>query len=58
MTVNGHIHEARFWYDGKYLNNAKEDAAEMALNWLDGRSGYQMPWCAPAAEPADVRGSG
>ncbi|KAJ5329099.1 hypothetical protein N7452_009489 [Penicillium brevicompactum] len=22
---------ARYWYDGQYLNNAKEDAAEVAL---------------------------
>ena len=24
---------ARFWYDGQYVNNAKEDAAEVALKW-------------------------
>ncbi|KAH8743663.1 hypothetical protein F5883DRAFT_230745 [Diaporthe sp. PMI_573] len=32
VTVNGAIHQARFWYDGKNLNNAKEDAAEVALS--------------------------
>ncbi|KAH6842807.1 hypothetical protein B0I37DRAFT_417961 [Chaetomium sp. MPI-CAGE-AT-0009] len=34
VTVSGTPHSARFWYDGKNLNNAKEDAAEVALNWL------------------------
>lgn len=34
MTVNGAIHQARFWYDGKNLNNAKEDAAEVALSFI------------------------
>jgi hypothetical protein len=34
VTVFGGTHSARFWYDGKNLNNAKEDAAEVALLWL------------------------
>ncbi|KAK2036759.1 hypothetical protein LZ31DRAFT_482840, partial [Colletotrichum somersetense] len=34
VTVHGRTLSARFWYDGKNLNNAKEDAAEMALNYL------------------------
>ncbi|CRK22193.1 hypothetical protein HYQ45_011948 [Verticillium longisporum] len=34
VTVHGRTHSARFWYDGKNLNNAKEDAAELALNYL------------------------
>jgi hypothetical protein len=36
VTVHGSVHNARFWYDGKNLNNAKEDAAEVAYNWLSG----------------------
>jgi hypothetical protein len=36
VTVHGSVHSARFWYDGKNLNNAKEDAAEVAVNWLNG----------------------
>lgn len=36
VTVYGQNIAARFWYDGKNLNNAKEDAAEMALNYLTG----------------------
>ena len=32
--VNGHICQARFWYDGQYVHNAKEDAAEQALLYL------------------------
>ncbi|KAK4109749.1 hypothetical protein N656DRAFT_715352 [Canariomyces notabilis] len=34
VTVYGVQHRARFWYDGKNLNNAKEDAAEVAVKWL------------------------
>lgn len=35
VTIRGSqtIH-ARFWYDGQYVNNAKEDAAEVALQTL------------------------
>lgn len=31
MNVNGHTVPARYWYDGQYVNNAREDAAERAL---------------------------
>ncbi|QPG94452.1 hypothetical protein C2857_006097 [Epichloe festucae Fl1] len=34
VTVHGQTLAARFWYDGKNLNNAREDAAERAVNWL------------------------
>ncbi|GAB1315983.1 DRBM domain-containing protein [Madurella fahalii] len=34
VTVLGQPHRARFWYDGKNLQNAKDDAAEVAYNWL------------------------
>ncbi|KAG7286575.1 hypothetical protein NEMBOFW57_008886 [Staphylotrichum longicolle] len=34
VTVYGSVHAARFWYDGKNVHNAKEDAAEVALQWL------------------------
>jgi hypothetical protein len=30
--------QARFWYDGQYVNNAREDAAEVALRVLTGSS--------------------
>jgi hypothetical protein len=29
--VAGITYRAQFWYDGQYVNNAKEDAAEKAL---------------------------
>ena len=29
---------ARYWYDGNYVHNAKEDAAEMAYNYVRGCS--------------------
>ncbi|KAK0743778.1 hypothetical protein B0T18DRAFT_392494 [Schizothecium vesticola] len=38
VTVGGKTHSARFWYDGKNLNNAKEDAAEVALTYINGGS--------------------
>ncbi|KAK0628859.1 hypothetical protein B0T17DRAFT_168657 [Bombardia bombarda] len=38
VTVHGTVYRARFWYDGKNLNNAKEDAAEVALSQISGSS--------------------
>jgi hypothetical protein len=36
VTVQGHnTIAARYWYDGQYINNAKEDAAEVALKTLN-----------------------
>ncbi|KAL9586400.1 MAG: hypothetical protein Q9212_000914, partial [Teloschistes hypoglaucus] len=35
VTISGHhVIQARYWYDGQYVNNAKEDAAEVALQQL------------------------
>ncbi|KND90578.1 hypothetical protein TOPH_04804 [Tolypocladium ophioglossoides CBS 100239] len=34
VIVHGKTVAARYWYDGKNLNNAREDAAECAINWL------------------------
>ncbi|ETS78270.1 hypothetical protein PFICI_10332 [Pestalotiopsis fici W106-1] len=39
VKVCGTPVKAKFWYDGRNLNNAKEDAAEAALLWLTS-SGY------------------
>lgn len=36
VTVQGQNISARYWYDGQYVNNAKEDAAEVALKHLTG----------------------
>ncbi|CAJ2505170.1 Uu.00g125640.m01.CDS01 [Anthostomella pinea] len=44
VTVYGKCIDARFWYDGKNLNNAKEDAAEVALNWLASNSNLSSGW--------------
>ncbi|KAF1913278.1 hypothetical protein BDU57DRAFT_456893, partial [Ampelomyces quisqualis] len=35
-TINGVHYPARFWYDGDYLAQAKEDSAEIALRNLTG----------------------
>jgi len=44
VQVNGQSHAARFWYDGKHLNNAKEDAAEVAYNlWVSTSSNPSSP---------------
>ncbi|KAH8745467.1 hypothetical protein F5883DRAFT_587044 [Diaporthe sp. PMI_573] len=43
VTVNGAIHQARFWYDGKNLNNAKEDAAEVALRFVSMAASLSAP---------------
>jgi len=46
VTIDGTTLEARFWYDGKNLNNAKEDAAECAINWLTSSNSVSpsQPW--------------
>ncbi|KAF1838262.1 hypothetical protein BDW02DRAFT_489492 [Decorospora gaudefroyi] len=36
VSVNGTSFQARFWYDGTYINQAKEDAAEVALRTITG----------------------
>ncbi|KAF2035239.1 hypothetical protein EK21DRAFT_107363 [Setomelanomma holmii] len=35
-TINGVHYPARFWYDGDYVAQAKEDSAEIALRTLTG----------------------
>ncbi|RYP49298.1 hypothetical protein DL768_004981 [Monosporascus sp. mg162] len=44
VTVNGRQIQARYWYDGKNLNNAREDAAEAALIWLVNDSNLAQNW--------------
>lgn len=36
VTVEGQQMPARFWYDGQNVNNAREDAAEVAYKLLMG----------------------
>ncbi|KAG9235865.1 hypothetical protein BJ875DRAFT_373260 [Amylocarpus encephaloides] len=38
VTVQGRSIRARFWYDGQFVNNAKEDAAEVALKQIEASS--------------------
>jgi hypothetical protein len=35
VTISGQNVAARYWYDGQFINNAKEDAAEVALMRLN-----------------------
>lgn len=34
VTIGSQTIHARFWYDGQYVNNAREDAAERALQFF------------------------
>ncbi|KAK4164557.1 hypothetical protein QBC43DRAFT_288806 [Cladorrhinum sp. PSN259] len=43
VTIYDRVYNARFWYDGKNLNNAKEDAAEVALGSIMGTSSPSSP---------------
>ncbi|KAF2637451.1 hypothetical protein P280DRAFT_492335 [Massarina eburnea CBS 473.64] len=36
VAINGSQYAARFWYDGAYMVQAREDAAEMALRHITG----------------------
>ncbi|KAL1962621.1 hypothetical protein VTN77DRAFT_9335 [Rasamsonia byssochlamydoides] len=42
VTVGGRNIAARYWYDGQYLNNAREDAAEVALMQLNAHDPGQL----------------
>ncbi|KAL6231182.1 hypothetical protein BDW75DRAFT_50572 [Aspergillus navahoensis] len=35
VIVNGKTYAARYWFDGDFVQNAMEDAAEVALKSLD-----------------------
>lgn len=43
VAVNGVPYSARFWYDGKYVEQAKQDAAEVAFTAITGRQTSQSP---------------
>ncbi|KAJ6104306.1 hypothetical protein N7523_010626 [Penicillium sp. IBT 18751x] len=50
VIVQGQSFSARYWYDGQYINNAKEDAAEVALGALSHRPSSSATW--PGIIPA------
>ncbi|CAG7919072.1 unnamed protein product [Penicillium olsonii] len=63
VTVQGQNIAARYWYDGQYINNAKEDAAEVALKTLNQqpRSSTVFPGQLYTQQPATAgygRGAG
>lgn len=43
VTVRDKNLAARYWYDGQFLNNAKEDAAEVACTQIRNPSITQQP---------------
>lgn len=59
LSVAGHSFAARYWYDGQYIYNAREDAAEVALKSLDfhmpltQQHGYYQPITTPASDKKD-----
>lgn len=50
MNVQGQHIQARFWYDGQYVNNAKEDAAQMALQRFGQIPANGVPPSSPAQQ--------
>ncbi|EYE91436.1 uncharacterized protein EURHEDRAFT_381109 [Aspergillus ruber CBS 135680] len=48
VKIQGQTFAARYWYDGPYLNNAREDAAEVVIKMLDP---VQHKNCAKASGP-------
>ncbi|KAE8371955.1 hypothetical protein BDV26DRAFT_298325 [Aspergillus bertholletiae] len=60
--VQGMPYPAQFWYDGNFINNAKEDAAEKALNVLSPQTArntsYQGQIFPQASSPAYSRPAG
>lgn len=48
VKIQGRTFAARYWYDGPYLNNAREDAAEVVIKMLDP---VQHKNCAKASPP-------
>ncbi len=56
VTVQGQNIAARYWYDGQFINNAKEDAAEVALRHL--RSPALTQHQAYSPSPSSFQGQG
>lgn len=62
LSVAGETFAARYWYDGQYVQNAKEDAAELALQSLNLRKlvnrkpGYGQSATIPASDNNDSGG--
>ncbi|CAN8097659.1 unnamed protein product [Discula destructiva] len=52
VVISGQTVAARYWYDGKNVNNAREDAAEMALGWIQ-----QATAAAASSSPSSSRNS-
>ncbi|KAF2671543.1 hypothetical protein BT63DRAFT_453939 [Microthyrium microscopicum] len=42
VEVNGAPYLARYWYDGNFITNAKEDAAQVALERLETPEQHQQ----------------
>ncbi|KAF2455132.1 hypothetical protein BDY21DRAFT_79644 [Lineolata rhizophorae] len=51
IEVEGRRIPARYWYDGNFIHNAREDAAEMALQYLNQLQQHQQQQ-SPQQNPA------
>ena len=49
VQIQGQMFPARFWYDGQYVNSAREDAAQVALQRMG-----QLPGPAGSTPNANV----
>lgn len=47
VTIQGQTFTARYFYDGQYIDNAKEDAAEVALTVLNSQASPTSPSSLP-----------
>jgi hypothetical protein len=63
LSVAGNTFAARYWYDGQYVHNAKEDAAELALRSLNlhmqinRQPDYGQSITTPTSDKKDSEGS-
>jgi len=51
VEVEGRLVPARFWYDGQYVHNAREDAAEVALQRLSNGTLHASPTTQQSPQP-------
>lgn len=57
-NVAGFEVQARFWYDGQYVNNAREDAAQVALQKLNVLPSPPTPFAATQRQPPHQQNHG
>ncbi|KAK3697965.1 hypothetical protein LTR37_017189 [Vermiconidia calcicola] len=56
VNIQGQSISARFWYDGQYVNSAREDAAQIALERLGQLRPSGMPPAQQLQQPGNQGG--